>query len=131
MQLKRMLCGLGLYSEKTWYPPTCQKSFLRQDKTIPPGAKTYQSDVESSHRVIEDEFYALEYFYGFKDFIDKAYKYQKYFNFERMNNYKGGSPVQLLNEADETIDIGVLDFKPLIVDNYLKENLKFFKVIAS
>ena len=117
--------------KKTWYPPTFQKSFLRQDKTIPPGAKTYQSDVESSHRLIEDEFYALESFYGFNDFWDKAYKHQKYFNFERLNNYKGSSPVQLLNEADETIDIKVLDFKPLIVDNYLKENLKFFKVIAS
>ena len=105
--------------------------FNSKHKTIPPGAKTYQSDVESSLMLIEDEFYALEYFYGFKDFMDKAYKYQKYFNFERLNNYKGGSPVQLLNEADETIDIKVLDFKPLIVDNYLKENLKFFKVIAS
>ena len=115
----------------TLFTKIIKNYFNSKHKTIPPGAKTYQSDVESSHRLIEDEFYALEYFYGFKDFLDKAYKYQKYFNFERMNNYKGGSPIQLLNEADETIDIKVLDFKPLIVDNYLKENLKFFKVIAS
>ncbi|HID04120.1 MAG TPA: transposase, partial [Desulfobacterales bacterium] len=27
---------------------------------IPPGAKTWQSDVETSHRLIEDEFYACE-----------------------------------------------------------------------
>lgn len=39
--------------------------------------------------------------------------------------------VEKLNDEDETIDIKVLDFKPLIVDNYLKENLKFFKVLAS
>ena len=45
------------------------------------------------------------YFYSLNDFTDKAYKYQKYFTFEQMNNYNGGTPVRLLNDADKTIDI--------------------------
>lgn len=37
----------------------------------------------------------------------------------------------MLHEADKTIDSLALDFKLLIVDNYIKENLKFFKSLAS
>lgn len=37
----------------------------------------------------------------------------------------------MLHEADKTIDSLALDFKVLIVDNYIKENLKFFKSLAS
>ena len=59
-------------------------SFCSSHKTIPVGAKTYQSDVESSHRLIEDEFYACRSFAGAQDFFKKAHQYQKHFNFTQV-----------------------------------------------
>ncbi len=48
--------------EKTLFTKIIECSLTSTHKTIPAGAKTYQSDVESSHRLIEDEFYACRYF---------------------------------------------------------------------
>ena len=46
------------------------------------------ADVESSHRLIEDEFYSRESFSSIKDFLVKAPSYQLYFNFLRKNSYE-------------------------------------------
>lgn len=110
-------------NKKTLFTKIIEEQFGSKHKTIPPGAKTYQSDVETSHRLIEDEFYACEYFNGKSDFLIKSQTYQKHFNFERHNSYKGGSPVEILKEICE-IDERVLDFKPIIVDNYINETLE-------
>lgn len=56
---------------------------------IPPGAKTYQSDVESFHRWVEEELYASESFHSEKEFLRKAAYYQAQFNCTRHNSYKG------------------------------------------
>jgi transposase len=42
---------------------------------IPPGAHTWQSDVETVHRIIEDEFYEVETFKDRQDFLAKAAAY--------------------------------------------------------
>ncbi|MBO8130966.1 MAG: hypothetical protein H0Z29_05545 [Candidatus Marinimicrobia bacterium] len=41
------------------------------------------ANVESSHRLIEDEFYCIESFSSVKDFLVKASSYQFYFNYNR------------------------------------------------
>jgi len=46
------------------------------------------ADVESSHRLIEDEFYSRESFSSIKDFLNKVLFYQFYFNFLRKNSYE-------------------------------------------
>lgn len=56
---------------------------------IPPGCANANADVESSHALIEAEFYDLEDFSGPEEFIQKATAYQNYFNFFRPNSYKG------------------------------------------
>ena len=56
--------------------------------TIPPGAHTFQADVETVHRLIEDEFYEVEAFCGLEDFLHKPYTYNLRFNFARTNSYK-------------------------------------------
>ena len=43
--------------------------------TIPPGAHTWQSDVETAHRLIEDEFYEVEILSSRDDFLAKATTY--------------------------------------------------------
>ena len=67
---------------------------------IPPGAKTWQSDVETSHRIIEDEFYSQETFSGKKSFLEKSYSYLKRFNYDRFNRYKKGTPLQNMKTAN-------------------------------
>jgi len=62
---------------------------------IPPGASTYQSDVETFHRLIEDEFYRIEHVGSFMEFFKKAATYILWFNWARRNRYKGGSPVEV------------------------------------
>jgi len=84
---------------------------------IPPGAKTWQSDVETSHRLIEDEFYAREEFASYFDFFRKAAQYQEYFNTQRYNRYKAGSPLDIVQAIAPAIDCGVLCLKPVVIDN--------------
>jgi hypothetical protein len=46
--------------EKSAFTTAIEQVLSARHITIPPGAKTWQSDVETSHRLIEDEFYAGE-----------------------------------------------------------------------
>jgi hypothetical protein len=54
---------------------------------IPPAAHTYQSDLETVHRIEEDEFFDLEDFTS-RDFLAKVHTYQLYFNLARPNSHK-------------------------------------------
>jgi transposase len=49
-----------------------------QHVRIPPAAHTYQSDVETVHRLEEDEFFDIEDFSSRGDFLAKAHTYQLY-----------------------------------------------------
>ena len=112
-------------TKKALFTKIIEQIFASEHKTIPPGAKTYQSDVESSHRLIEDEFYAREYFYSKSDFLKKAKAYQHHFNFDRFNSYKKGTPKEILEKVSE-INKKVLDFIPEIVDNEVMKTLEFY-----
>ncbi|MGH9770279.1 MAG: hypothetical protein ACRD4Q_01030 [Candidatus Acidiferrales bacterium] len=59
-----------------------------QHVRIPPSAHTYQSDVETVHRLEEDEFFDLEDFSSRGDFLAKVHTYQLYFNLARPNSHK-------------------------------------------
>jgi transposase len=56
--------------------------------TIPPGAHRFQADVETVHNLVEMEFYEIEIFKGYRDFLNRAYSYQLFFNLQRPNSYK-------------------------------------------
>lgn len=91
--------------------------FQASYRSIFPGAKTWQSDVESSHRLIEDEFYAYQIFGSRTDFFDKANKYQQYFNKERYNNYKGNTPLQILkNDIKNSFALFTIDNQDYLLD---------------
>jgi len=108
---------------------------------IPAGAKTWQSDVETSHRLIEDEFYAYQIFNTRKEFFSKANKYQNKFNLRRKNSYKEyQTPADILSEdiihgmislKDEDLLYveDLYDFKPIVVDELTHKFLKLFKII--
>jgi hypothetical protein len=52
------------------------EAFGSRHKRIPVRAWSYNSDVETVHRTIEDEFYDLENFEGIRDFHQRAAGYQ-------------------------------------------------------
>ena len=67
---------------------------------IRPGHCNANADVESSHQLIETEFYDLTKFKNREDFLRKAESYRLYFNFRRPNFYKGGKTPQEICASD-------------------------------
>jgi len=76
----------------------------QRHSTIFPGAKTCQSDVETVHNLIEQDFFEIEDFKDREEFFNKAYTYQTFFNLERPNTYKENkSPWELAREKNPKI----------------------------
>ena len=93
---------------------------------IPPSAPTYNSDVETSHARIEEEFYDIEEFYSEDTLHYKALSYQVYFNLVRQNTYKNmKSPLTIIEEELGPIDPYLLILQPVILEDhfYLYESL--------
>ncbi len=86
--------------------------------TIPPGAHTYQADVETAHRLIEDELYEVETFNGLADFLHKAFTYNLWFNFARTNSYKENqTPWQILHHRNPNLPKTLPAFPVLLLDH--------------
>ena len=86
-------------------------------QTIPPSAHTWQADVETVHRLIEDEFYEVESFSSRSDFLTKATTYLLWFNTLRTNSYKNHrSPWDILHHRDPTLPKQILTLPPVFLD---------------
>ncbi len=95
---------------------------------IPKGSPTFNSDVESAHRLVEDEFYLIDEFDDCNDFVRKAHSYTLYFNHFRGNRgRKGKTPKQILRENSRKPNFNVLNISPIITDCYLKDIEKINK----
>lgn len=77
---------------------------------IPIGQKNYQADVESSHRLIEEEFYQPHQVITYAKCLAAANRYIRYFNTRRHNSYKGASPQGMLEKSMSTISVSVFDW---------------------
>jgi len=89
---------------------------------IPVGRKTYNSDVEAAHRLIEDEFYDMEDYHNPRELLCKAFTYSVYFNYKRKFRYKNmKTPIEILNDLNppniNPNHIGI--FPPIITDYHL------------
>ena len=92
-----------------------------EHRRIPPGAKTWQSDVETSHWIIEKEFYNTIKAVSDTNMITKLRAYQWGFNVLRKNRYKGErTPLEILREEDNpiyaTLPKEIMDFPTCILD---------------
>lgn len=67
---------------------------------IRPGHCNANADVESSHELIETEFFDLTSYKDRDDFFKKVESYRLYFNFVRPNFYKGGKTPQQICASD-------------------------------
>jgi transposase len=101
--------------------PAAVTYFGSQHERIPPGAHTYQSDVETVHRLIEDEFFDLETFASRTDFLAKASLYQLYFNLARPNSHKGGlTPWQIIHQLAPHLPLDLCLLPPVFLDYRLQ-----------
>ena len=89
-------------------------------RLIPVGKKNNQADVETSHKLIEDELYlhmlaprSYEELWGNID------RYVNHFNHTRHNQYKGGSPRDILRRIAPAIDERVLDWRVIDLDRHM------------
>ena len=93
-------------------------------QTIPPRAHTWQSDVETVHRIIEDEFYEVELFPGRGDFLAKATTYNLWFNVARENSYKGNkTPWEIINKRNPNINPNIVTLPPVFLDELFIQKL--------
>ena len=94
--------------------------------TIFPGAHRMQADVETFHNIVEIEFYELETFTSRRDFMNKAYSYQLFFNLQRPNTYKENkTPWELAREKVPDLPIEVAKIPPVDLCELAKKNLDF------
>ena len=98
-----------------------EKNWNAKVKYIPPHYPNANADVESSHKLSEDEFYSRESFSSVKNFLVKASSYQLYFNFLRKNSYeKFKTPINILK--DYKISPSIASMPPLIIYKLFGEN---------
>ncbi len=91
---------------------------------IPPRCCWMQADVETYHRIIEDEFYDIESYRDEEEFMGKAYAYLLYFNYARKNrNRKNSSPVEILRERFPDVDEGILNLPCIRLELLLDRKL--------
>ena len=94
-----------------------------QHLRIPPAAHTYQSDVETVHRLVEDEFFDLETFASRGQFLAKAHTYQLYFNLVRPNSHKQNqSPWQIIERLAPRSPLQLCLLPPVFLDYYINDS---------
>ena len=94
--------------------PATVRALGSDHRYIPPKRYTWQSDVETVHRLVEDEFFDRESFSGPSDFWRKVTTYWHYFNLVRPNRGKEWqSPLQILKAKAPALAGAVLNWIPL------------------
>jgi transposase len=107
---------------------TCRAGFPAalgdsQHVRIPPAAHTYQSDVETVHRLVEDEFFDLETFSSRGEFLAKATTYQLYFNLVRPNSHKSHlSPWEIIERLAPRSPLELCLLPPVFLDYYINDS---------
>jgi len=93
------------------------QAFKAIHKRIPIKAWSYNSDVETVHRTIEDEFFDLENFQNLRDFHQRVGSYQAWYNILRPNmNKDNQSPWQIIRNIQPKISPQLPRLPPLILD---------------
>jgi transposase len=111
--------------EESIFTKTVQSAEGVTHEVIPPGAHTYQADVETAHGLIEDEFYEVERFTSAQNFFAKITDYLLWFNLARTNSYKKNqTPWQIVHQRDPTSKPEIATLRPVDLDQLFREKLK-------
>jgi len=94
--------------------PATVRALGSDHRYIPPKRYTWQSDVETVHRLVEDEFFDREEFKSPAQFWAKVQTYWSYFNLVRPNRGKEWqSPLQILQTRAPALAGALLDWRTL------------------
>jgi len=87
---------------------------------IPPKAHTWQSDVETVHRLVEDEFFDREDFATVAEFWAKVTTYWRSFHLARPNRYKEWqAPLEILRARNPRLGLALAAWQPLDLGSLL------------
>ncbi len=87
---------------------------------IPPGCPNANADVETTHNLIETEFFDREDFRDRRDFFGKAATWQLYFNAARKNSYQNWkTPLERLARAAPELDPRIILLGPADLDTLM------------
>ena len=93
------------------------EGFGARHKRIPVKAWSYNSDVETVHRTIEEEFFNLENFTSVRDFHQRVASYQAWYNLVRTNmNKEYKTPWQIVRQTNPKIPLQLVRLPPVMVD---------------
>jgi transposase len=91
----------------------------------PPSCPNANADVESSHSLIEPEFFDRENFRSIDDFFSKTNTYQTYFNVGRPNRWKHKrTPWEIIYQDDQSFPLEALLLPPVLTDSLLDQHLE-------
>jgi len=112
--------GHDATGKPTGFPVALRSS---QHMRIPPAAHTYQSDVETVHRLEEDEFFDLETFSSRGEFLAKTHTYQTYFNLARPNSHKQSqTPWEIIQRLAPREPLDLCLLPPVFLDYYFNDS---------
>lgn len=101
----------------TYFESVVVEEFGMQLRRIPPASPTFNSDVETFHRLVEDEFYSIEQYEDLEDMKRKEYTYMVDFNYVRKNRNKGNqTPWEILSQEYPKAPKGSLIFPVVLID---------------
>ena len=87
---------------------------------IPPSAHRHNSDVETVHRLCEDEFFDREDFASRLHFLQKAQSYWLYFNVARRNSSKHNrSPLDILRQITPQVNPRIVVWRSVLLEDHL------------
>ena len=96
---------------------TVVEGFGAVHKRIPNRAWSYNSDVETVHRTIEEEFFNLENFASIRDFHQRVASYQAWYNLVRTNmNKEYKTPWQIVREYNPNVSMQLVRLQPIMLE---------------
>jgi hypothetical protein len=106
------------------FTPTVENIKGWEHHTIPPSAYRWQADLETVHRLIEDEFYEGGKFCSPTGFLQKSSASTLWFNAARKNAYKKfPTPWQIIHNRDPNISPEIVNLPPVFLDQLFTQNL--------
>lgn len=86
---------------------------------IPPASPTFNSDVETFHRLVEDEFYAIEPVSSLDCLLRKMYTFLIDFNYIRKNSYKDNkTPFELASDDKVDFSKQFFNLPPVLLEDH-------------
>ena len=108
------------HSQKlTLFEKIITEKYKARHKLIPYQRPTYNSDVESFHNLIEEEFFISEKPNNETELLAKTFSYQIWFNSYRTNRGRDNQNLEQIYQTELNTDKAIPIIPLIVVDNYI------------